>query len=1118
MLKRRSVVMKNVLSAFARIILSLIVIAALLSLPLTCLAGTISGYISDDAGDPLGDVSVQAYSGQCHNGDLGQSTTDASGNYSIDTIPDGTQVYLWADSSSTGGNYTQEWYDGGTGTPACWLAQPVDDDAVGVNFVLERSGSITGTVIDAANDPINDMHIYATLYDADCNGNWLSGTNTGTDGVYTLDHLPPGEVVLRTCSECSELDYVNEYYDGALDCGSATTINVTAGNTIAGKDFQLDLGGTISGYVKTKEGSHPIENANVDIYTDQCHQGHLRGTPTDASGYFEFRGLPLGIQYILRADASSSGQNYISQWYDNVDDTENCNDAIWVNIGDTIVFNVVEGGTVSGTIINSANNLPIKDVSVDVSIIQGEPCGPHQYVMGRYSNPLDGTFTLDGIPPGDYFLRTYPGDSNFISEWWNASGSSMNCADAQSISISSGDTIMDRGFQLEEGGAVSGHVHDDGGQPLANVHVFAQEASCNGQWLAGANTDDQGFYRIQGILPGSVYIRTDAASNGYNFIDEFWDGTPDCGAAAEISVEAGAETPNIDFNLSPGATISGNVASGGQPLEGISVHVFADRCGSNGWVNHLGGAQTDANGDYQIDGLPVADVFVLACPGCDNRNYFDRWYDGSSGIEDCNQAMPVSVLDGGVTSDIDFDLPGGPRYLNWWDVAVYHGTLGVGFDLLPGFDPFLVSAVIDGPNGFTYTFDLQSDVLEWLNECSYLVSWNHDFSGHAINYGEYTLTLMFKHGAVKTYTHELVEVAVTPVDSDTMYHTVNDDGSIDFSWTNPDPAQRYQVRIYQGSERLYRSGMLNAESLHVSADSLKCLVLGEAYTWQMRAYDNHDPYYTCEKSNSLPLIYDPEELENRAKWFEATNYQGAGASLLDRLSLYFDTRPGSRDNITSATVTGPAGFTPYNVDLVNDWYDISTETRKNSGWSQFLSDPILDGGYTLTVVFDDGWMQTLNYDLSASPLAAVDVGTMNHDIYENGAIRFSWNLPADVTGQRYNVRVRSKDGSKEFVKSATYTDNTEMYLSPWDLRALIHGQTFQWFVQSSDSSGGSWIRSDSIDFVYDPFLIYAMADIDKDWDVDGSDLAALVQLIQNGAVGDVPGAVAEFAPRYGQLQ
>jgi len=73
--------------------------------------------------------------------------------------------------------------------------------------------------------------------------------------------------------------------------------------------------------------------------------------------------------------------------------------------------------------------------------------------------------------------------------------------------------------------------------------------------------------------------------------------------------------------------------------------------------------------------------------------------------------------------------------LAWFDLAVYDGALSPGFDVQPNFENFLKSATVTGPNGFSYKFDLENDVLKWLTECSYLISWSQSFnSGFA--YGE----------------------------------------------------------------------------------------------------------------------------------------------------------------------------------------------------------------------------------------------------------------------------------------------------------------------------------------------------------------------------------------------
>ena len=267
--------------------------------------------------------------------------------------------------------------------------------------------------------------------------------------------------------------------------------------------------------------------------------------------------------------------------------------------------------------------------------------------------------------------------------------------------------------------------------------------------------------------------------------------------------------------------------------------------------------------------------------------------------------------------------------------------------------------------------------------------------------------------------------------------------------------------------------MLDGESLHVPADALKCLGRGEAYTWQVRGYDNNNPYCACERSASLPLMYEPGSLVDRVRQFAAVKSQGTGIAPQDNLSLYFDARPGSRGRIVTAAVTGPSGFAPYNFDLISDWYDISTDARSNRGWHKYLTqDPILDGIYVLTITFDDGYVETQTFDLSAATVAGVDAVTMHHEIFENGAMNFYWDLPAGITGKKYQVCIRNMDDSQEFAVSSRNTDAAEMYLSHWDLRALVHGQTYQWFVKAYDTDEDTMFRSDPVTFLYDPFQMF----------------------------------------------
>ncbi|MBW1886732.1 MAG: thrombospondin type 3 repeat-containing protein [Deltaproteobacteria bacterium] len=575
------------------------------------------------------------------------------------------------------------------------------------------------------------------------------------------------------------------------------------------------------------------------------------------------------------------------------------------------------------------------------------------------------------------------------------------------------------------------------------------------------STIDGGTYTLLDLTPGEYYLLTNnmQQSNYLNewFSDDMLDPSSyNCRDAEPIRLMT-TDLPGIDFNLDLGGSVSGTVTGESGPIEDIWVEVFTGRC----WDNRMGGAHTDAAGFYRIWGLPVGDVYTHAWP--EHMNYIDEWYDENSGTTDCNQATPVAVTEGQITEDIDFYLDTGPKRLEWFGLAVYNGELSPDFDLKPSFNRFLETAILTGPNGFSYKFDLENDVFDWLTECNYMIAWSADL-GSRFEYGEYILTLDFMDGAQETYTRNLIEAHPTPVDSGTMSYTVNPDGSIDFVWTPPSTEQNYQVRIYDSQwNRHFRSHWLQTEtSLHVPASDLRCMKRGHTYRWEVRAYDSPDPYNAVERGDRLFLLYNPSALEDRTAWFDATSHKR-------NLALSFDVRPGSRNYITNATVTWPLGFI-YTFNLAEDWYDISTETRLNRGWWKEFGSSFDFGEYTLDINFSDGHTETRTSTLYDAVVTPVDSGTMYAEIHDDGAIKFSWDLQG-VTGQKYNVRVRSLDGSKEYYRSPTVADGSEVWASFRDLRGLEHGQTYQWFVRAYDLDGTTMEQSGSQNFLYDPFSI-----------------------------------------------
>ena len=397
---------------------------------------SISGIVTDDSqpANPLANVLVGAYSDICHNGYVSEGVTDATGNYTIAGIPQNTMVYVWADSSTAASNYTRAWYDGNGGDPECGIAQPVNAGFNDVNFVLQAAGSISGSISDAGDEPIAGMHVFATLYDpVHCNGRWLASADTDASGFYQIDHIPPGDVVIRTCAECSGLNHVNEYFDDTLDCTQAQPITVVSGSTATGHNFKLDTGGSVSGHVSDSVTGLPISNLHVYAQSETCNGLWLGGGDTDETGFYRITSLPPGPVF-LRTEAQGSGLNYVDESWDNAPDCDNATEIVVV-AGSEIIdrdFLLDPGGIISGHVYQAGTSTPIAGVYVE---IYSDSChNGHMYGVQTDDN---GYFEFTGLPNGGQFvLRADPGNGqNYISQWYDNIGDTDDCNLATFVTV-----------------------------------------------------------------------------------------------------------------------------------------------------------------------------------------------------------------------------------------------------------------------------------------------------------------------------------------------------------------------------------------------------------------------------------------------------------------------------------------------------------------------------------------------------------------------------------------------------------------------------------------------------------------------------------------------------------
>ena len=149
----------------------------------------------------------------------------------------------------------------------------------------------------------------------------------------------------------------------------------------------------------------------------------------------------------------------------------------------------------------------------------------------------DGSFTLDGLPPGNYRV------------WVNTSGTpyATNFGTTTPVTVAIGGNTSGIDFALETGGSISGTVTSSlTSVTLPNIWVNAVDYQ-TGEWRGNAQTQADGTYTIS-ALPSGIY-KVNVDTSGTDFAFEFYGDTSDFNAAKRIEVTSSGSASNIDIAL-----------------------------------------------------------------------------------------------------------------------------------------------------------------------------------------------------------------------------------------------------------------------------------------------------------------------------------------------------------------------------------------------------------------------------------------------------------------------------------------------------------------------------------------------------------------------------------------
>jgi hypothetical protein len=134
---------------------------------------------------------------------------------------------------------------------------------------------------------------------------------------------------------------------------------------------------------------------------------------------------------------------------------------------------------------------------------------------------LDGAFLMDKVPPGIYWVvGQFPGYLSPLSQL-SMMERSQATADAFKTVQSSAEKIevqpnvsVKVDIRLERGASISGTVRYDDGSPAPGVNPMLMSLDKDGKWkdlgsvsATPASTDDEGRYRLYGLLPGKYAVK-----------------------------------------------------------------------------------------------------------------------------------------------------------------------------------------------------------------------------------------------------------------------------------------------------------------------------------------------------------------------------------------------------------------------------------------------------------------------------------------------------------------------------------------------------------------------------------------------------------------------------------
>ena len=265
-----------------------------------------------------------------------------------------------------------------------------------------------------------------------------------------------------------------------------------------------------------------------------------------------------------------------------------------------------------------------------VTLVETRASNPAERQRRWIRTDADGRWEVPDLRPGAYTLSV--SKAGYLTIEY---GQKRPFERGKSLEVAAGQLLDRIDIALPRGGAITGRVFDEFGDPAAAVFVRglrqryvdgrreltplteALEGLANG---GGDITDDLGLFRIYGLSPGDYYVSASfnppgeaATAIGYPAV--YYPGTPSPAEARRIRIGLGEEAQNINVTLVSAryAVVSGMVLNSlGAPASASIQLAGADPVAGLA----VAPARTTSNGAFTLRSVPpgrVPDCMRMTC-------------------------------------------------------------------------------------------------------------------------------------------------------------------------------------------------------------------------------------------------------------------------------------------------------------------------------------------------------------------------------------------------------------------------------------------------------------------------------------------------------------------------